>query len=64
MGEKKTSDAQRKASNKYDAGHIKRLSLAMNISEFERMENHIRDTGQKRNKFIRDSISEKIDREQ
>lgn len=62
--EKKTSEAQRRASDKYDAEHIKRLSLAMNVEEFERMEEHLKNTGQKRNRFIRDSIAEKIDREQ
>lgn len=57
------SKAQRKSNDKYDAEHMKRLSLIMNIEMFEKMENHIKTIGMKRNKFITDAIREKIERE-
>lgn len=58
--ERKTSEAQRRANEKYDAEHIKRLSLMMPISEFDIMEEHIKSVGENRNRFIRKAISEKI----
>lgn len=57
------SKAQRKSNDKYDAEHMKRLSLIMNIEMFQKMENHIKTIGMKRNKFITEAIREKLERD-
>lgn len=58
--EKKTSEARRRANDKWDAKNLKRLSLAMPIDEYDKMIDHIKETGEKQNRFIRRSIEETI----
>lgn len=56
---------KKKISNaRWDAANLKRLSLAMLVTDYNRMEAYLQKTGITRNRFINNAISEKIDREQ
>ena len=56
----KLSDAQRRASQKWDAENLKRLSLAMLKTDFDEMSEHIERIGENRNRFINRAIKRTI----
>lgn len=61
--ERKTSEARRRANAKWDAKNLKRFSVSLPLSEYDRMEEHISITKEKRNAFIRRSIKQAIERD-
>ena len=55
---------KKKASNaKWDAANLKRMSLAMPLDMFNKMQDHIKGTGETANGFIKRAISETMNRE-
>ena len=57
------SESRKAANAKWDAGHLKRLSLAMPVEEWERLQEATKKTGDSQNAFIRKAIKEKIQRQ-
>lgn len=57
------SDAQRKANDKYIKEHYRQVKLAMPKEEAEELELHCSKHGYTKAGFIRQSIREKIDRD-
>ena len=60
--EYKTSEARRRATSKYDKS-IARQLLRMPASEKQRVEEHIKKTGESFNGFVKRAISETIERD-
>ena len=55
---------KKKASNaRWDAENLKRMSLALPVALFARLQEAVSRTGGSMNGFIREAIQEKIDRE-
>lgn len=55
---------KKKASNaKWDSENLKRMSLAVPVEMNERMQAHIKQTGETMNGFIKRSITQTLDRE-
>lgn len=52
---------KKKASNaKWDSANLKRLSLALPVADYERMQEHIKKTGETQNGFIKRAIQETV----
>ena len=50
---------KKKASNaKWDSANLKRLSLALPVDDFSQMQEHIKQTGETQNGFIKRAIKE------
>ncbi len=56
---------KKKASNaKWDAANLKRTSLAIPVDLYDRMQEHVKVTGETVNGFIKRSIDETISRDE
>lgn len=56
---------KKRASNaKWDMKNLKRMSLAVPVEQFERMQSRIAQTGETMNGFIKRAITETLDREE
>lgn len=52
---------KKKASNaKWDSVNLKRLSLALPVDDFSQMQEHVKQTGETQNGFIKRAIKETI----
>ena len=58
--EKKTSEAQLRANKKWNDKNMKKFTLSMPTDEYDDMKEHIENTGESRNGFIREAIKEAI----
>lgn len=55
---------KKKASNaKWDAANLKRMSLAVPVDLHDRMQEHVKETGETVNGFIKRAIDETISRD-
>lgn len=57
---KAMTEARKRANQKWDAENLKRLSLAMKISDYESMRTHIEERSENQNRFINRAIQETI----
>ncbi len=57
------SSASNQAQYRYNAGHIKRVPLDMQIPDYERLKAAAEKAGQAVNSYIKQAIQERIDRE-
>jgi len=57
---KAMTEARKRANQKWDAENLKRLSLAMNKSDYESMRTHIEERNESQNRFINRAIQETI----
>lgn len=56
---------KKKASNaKWDMKNLKRMSLAVPLELYERMQSRVKQTGETMNGFIKRAVSELLDREE
>lgn len=55
------SETRKAANARWDAKNLKRMSLAVSCQLYDRMQEHIRKTGETMNSFIKRSITETID---
>lgn len=58
------TDAQKKARDKWNKEHQKRISLVMNNDFYIRITNHIEKTGETKNGFITRAIKETLEKEE
>ena len=61
--EKKTSDSQRRAADKWDKEHIERMGFTVPLGMKEVIQDHAAKMGESTNKFIQRAIFETIKRE-
>lgn len=59
----KTSDAQKRASQKYDKENMKMISVNLKKEVFESLEKGIAKSETNRNKFVTTAILEKLERD-
>ncbi len=55
------SEAQKRASQKYDATHYKRIPLNVNNADYDKIKEAAGKLGMSVNGFIRDTVFDKID---
>lgn len=54
------TESRKRANDKWDAEHLKRLSLAIPMDLYQAMQEYIKESGESVNRFIRSAIEEKI----
>ena len=52
------SEKKRASNAKWDSANLKRLSLALPVADYERMQEHIKQTSETQNGFIKRAIKE------
>ena len=57
------SEKKRASNAKWDSEHLKRMSLAVPLEMYERMQTHIAQTGESMNGFIKRSINELLNKQ-